>query len=126
MPLISILNSQHPDGSIQENSDVQRDAHEVNVPVDKAVDENFITFGDEVNLPMDGVNSSGESHIVQENIQIPTNDTADNDAVTIAVNPVDRNLDEEMMDMETELNNPKTLSTSKLVDYQSTSEADRE
>ena len=51
---------------------------------------------------------------------------APSEDVAKEVNPVDRNLHEEMIDMETKLNNGPNVTTSHLVDYKSTSDADRE
>ena len=62
-----------------------------------------------------------DSQIVQEHIQI-----APSENLAKEFNAVDRNLHEEMIAMETEVNNPPNVTTSKLVEYQSTSDADRE
>ena len=69
----------------------------------------------------ESLKSLQDSQLVEEHIQIGPSEN-----VAKEVNPVDRNLHEEMLDMETELNNPPNVTTSKLVDYKSTSDADIE
>ena len=113
--------SQQPDVSLHENNELQDDAHTSALNVDKAPDENVLNPGDTEKSAMDGVNSLVASHIEEENVLIQPSDNAENQ-----VNPVDRNLNDEMMDMESELNNQTHVVMPKLVDYQSTSEPDRE
>ena len=116
-----MFNSQQGDVSLYGNNEVQGDAHTADLHVDKTPDENEMSSGEKDKSAMDGVKSSAESHIEEKHLHIQPSDNLHNE-----VNPVDRNLDDEMMDMESELNNPPNVATSKLVDYQSTSEPDRE
>ena len=103
------------------NKEILVDSHREDLPVDKAPDENVMNSDEIDKSPTEGLKSLQDSQIVEEHIQIaPSEDLAKK------VNPVDRNLHEEMIDMETELNNPPNVTTSKLVDYKSTSDADRE
>ena len=119
--LLSIINSQQGDASLYGNKDVEDDSHKVDLPVEKKADDNVINSGEMDKSATEGVKSVHDSAIVEEHIQIAPSQNLQNE-----VNPVDRNLDEEMIDMETELNNPPNVPSSKLVDYKSTSDGDRE
>ena len=72
-------------------------------------DEKVLHSGETDKSAMDGVNSSGASHIEEDHFHIQPSDNADNE-----VNPVDCNLNDEMMDMESELNNPPDVVTPKI------------
>ena len=90
-------------------------SHKVDLSVDKTADDNVMNSGEMDTSATEGVKSVDDSAIVEKHIQI-----APSPNVFHNVNPVDRNLDEEMIDMETELNNPPNVAYSQLVDYKST------
>ena len=73
------------------------------------------------NSEMDAVKSSDESEVVHDNLH-PEEDNLQQ----IGCNAVDRNLDQEMQDMERALNNAEIFCTSKIVEYPSTSEGEKE
>ena len=93
----------------------------MDLSVDKTADDNVMNSGEMHKSATEGVKSVDDSAIMEEHIQIAPSPNVYNE-----VNPLDRNLDEEMFNMETELNNPPNVASSQLVDYKSTSDADRE
>ena len=94
--------------------------------VEQADDNGSGEIGESGPLDVDGIVSCNEAHVVNEIVHASPSNIEDQNVEMTASNAVDRNLDEETNDMERELNNPKLISHSRIVDYPSTSDGKKE